>query len=216
MEYSCLVDVTTHKCFPTLIHEFKLDLDNDKMLDYVYGMKRSVVPGTNVSGPSQDDLHKSLIFKPLVDELTLLHDGILQKLEYEYDKIEITNMWANHLQSVDTHPPHTHSNSILSGVYYLLAGKETAPIQFFDPRVQASILGPRRKNMNWYNSNMISFNSVIGVGFIFPSWLQHWVPSTQLVFGQGHPTQHERISVSWNVLVRGHYGEPNTFQNAYI
>jgi hypothetical protein len=36
--------------------------------------------------------------------------------------------------------------------------------------------------------------------------LQHWVPSTQ----------HERISISWNILVRGNYGEPNTFQNAYI
>ena len=53
---------------------------------------------------------------------------------------------------------------------------------------------------------MVQFDAVNGTGLIFPSWLQHWVPSTQ----------HERISVSWNVLVRGHYGEPKTFQNAYI
>ena len=60
-----MVDVKTYKCFPTLIHEFKLDLDHDKMLDYVYGMDiRSVV-----TGPEEDDLQKSLIFKPLVDEL---------------------------------------------------------------------------------------------------------------------------------------------------
>ena len=208
-----MVDVKTYKCFPTLIHEFKLDLYHDKMLDYVYGMDiRSVV-----TGPVQDDLHKSLIFKPLVDELTLMHDSILQKLDYEYDKIEITNMWANRLYKSDSHSPHTHSNNFLSGVYYLLGEKnETSPIQFFDPRVQVNILQPKRKNNNPNNSSMLSFDSVSGTGLIFPAWLQHWVPPTQLVFGQGHPTQHERISVSWNVLVRGHYGEPNTFQNAYI
>jgi hypothetical protein len=26
----------------------------------------------------------------------------------------------------------------------------------------------------------------------------------------------ERISISWNIIVRGEYGEPNTLQNAYI
>ena len=203
-----MVDVKTHMCFPTLIHEFKLDLDNDKMLDYVYEMDIQSV----LTGPKQDDLHKSLIFKPFVDEIALLHDSILQKLEYEYDKIEITNMWANRLCKSDSHAPHTHSNNFLSGVYYLLAGKdektneETSPIQFFDPRAQTNILQPRRKNNNSNNSTMVSFNSVSGTGFIFPSWLMHWVPLTQ----------HERISVSWNVLVRGHYGEPKTLQNAYI
>ena len=42
-------------------------------------------------------------------------------------------MWANKLEKGDTHPPHTHSNNIFSGVYYLEGGSE---IQFFDPRPQ--------------------------------------------------------------------------------
>ena len=171
------------------------------MLDYIHdtGEARGQIHQT------QDDLHKLLIFKPLVDELTLIHDAIIQNLEYEYDKIEITNMWSNHLYKGESHPPHTHSNNLFSGVYYL-CGVNAAPIQFFDPRVQSSILVPRRKNNNWHNSSMLQFNSVNGSGFIFPAWLQHWVPETH----------HERISVSWNVLVRGYYGESQTFQNAYI
>ena len=197
-----MVDVRTIACFPTLIHEFKLDLDHDKMLNYVYsnGESRGQIHQT------QDDLHKQQAFKPLVDELTLIHDSIIRKLEYEYDKIEITNMWGNILRYGSIHGPHTHSNNFLSGVYYLYCGVNTAPIQFFDPRVQASILVPRRKNSNWHNSSMLQFDSVNGSGFIFPSWLQHWVPATR----------HYRISVSWNVLVRGYYGESQTFQNAYI
>ena len=114
-------------------------------------------------------------------------------------------MWSNHLYSGDSHPPHTHSNNFLSGVYYLYGGVNSSPIQFFDPRPQATVLRPRNKS-NWNNSSMIQFDAVNGTGLVFPSWLQHWVPSTH----------HERISVSWNVLVRGHYGEPKTFQNAYI
>ena len=196
-----MVDVKTHECFPTLIHEFKLDLGHNKMLDYVHdtGESRGQIHQT------QDDLHKQQAFKPLVDELTLIHDSIIRKLEYEYDKIEITNMWSNHLYKGESHPPHTHSNNLFSGVYYL-CGVNAAPIQFFDPRVQSSILVPRRKNNNWHNSSMLQFNSVNGSGFIFPAWLQHWVPETH----------HERISMSWNVLVRGYYGESQTFQNAYI
>ena len=197
-----MVDVKTHECFPTLIHEFKLDLNHDKMIDYVYGNGEA----RGQIHQTQDDLHKVHVFKPLIDELVLIHDSIIRKLEYEYDKIEITNMWSNHLYNGDSHPPHTHSNNLFSGVYYLYCGVDTSPIQFFDPRVQSSILVPRRKNNNWHNSSMLQFDSINGSGFIFPSWMQHWVP----------PTHHERISVSWNILVRGHYGEPKTFQNAYI
>ena len=206
-------NVTTHECFPTLIHEFKLDLDHDKMLDYVYstGETRGQIHQTHAN------LHKVQVFKPLVDELVLLHDSILQKLEYEYSKTEITNMWANRLCKPDSHAPHTHSNNFFSGVYYLLGGKnKTAPIQFFDPRAQTSILVPRRKNSNWNNSNILQFDSVSGTGFIFPSWLMHWVPSANVTLSRVTSTQHERISVSWNVFVRGHYGEPKTLQNAYI
>ena len=114
-------------------------------------------------------------------------------------------MWANKLYQGDAHPPHTHSNNILSGVYYLKSDKNSSPIQFFDPRAQATVLRPRNKP-NWDNATMIQFDSVQGTGYVFPSWLMHWVP----------PTQDERISVSWNILVRGEYGEDNTLQNAYI
>ena len=53
---------------------------------------------------------------------------------------------------------------------------------------------------------MIQFDSIVDIALFFPSWLMHWVP----------PTSEERVSVSWNILVRGEYGEPHTLQNAYI
>ena len=199
-----MADVKTHKCFPTLVHEFKLDLNHDKMIDYIYGAGEA----KGQLHQSHDDLHKYRMFEPLVDELNLIHDSILRKFEYEFDNIEITNMWSNHMYSGDAHPPHTHSNNFLSGVYYLQSSADSSPIHFFDPRAQSSILVPRREKVNRYNSNMLSFIASQGTGLIFPSWLQHWVPPTQCKRG--------RISLSWNIILRGDYGDTGTFQNAYI
>jgi len=152
-----------------------------------------------------DELHQHLAFGDFSKRVLECNKHILDTDKYQYENVEITNMWGNTLSRGDDHPPHTHSNNILSGVYYLRASEEASPIQFFDPRPQASTFRPRNKS-NWNNSSMIQFNPVVGIGFIFPSWLMHWVP----------PTKVERVSISWNVIVRGDYGEPNTLQNAHI
>ncbi len=193
MEHSSMVDVKTHRCFPTSIHEVKLNidyLDKKQMLLYVKHKGKD------------DDLHCMSFFRPLADKVLEYSKKILKDGGYEFDKIEITNMWGNLLSEGQSHAPHTHSNNILSGVYYLQSG---SPIQFFDPRPAATILKPRN-TPNWDNSGMIQFDSVEDIALFFPSWLMHWVPSTSK----------ERASIAWNVIVRGEYGEPHTLQNAYI
>ena len=52
----------------------------------------------------------------------------------------------------------------------------------------------------------MSFNSNKDTMYMFPAWLSHWVP----------PTPNKRISISFNVILRGKYGEENTLQNANI
>ena len=185
-----MVNVKSYNCFPTVISQFSLNVEHAPM------MKHALL--------SSDQLHDDKVFKSLVNRILEATTSILEKQQYQYDKIEITNMWATKLNSGEAHSPHTHSNNFLSGVYYLKAGN-TAPIQFFDPRPAAHVLQPRNTS-NFINSSMIQFDSVAGVGYIFPSWLSHWVP----------PTKEERVSVSWNILLRGNYGEPGTLQNAYI
>ena len=183
----------TFKCFPTSIHEVKLNIDS---LD-----KKQMLIYVQLKG-KDDDLHRISFFRPLADKVLEYSKKILKDGGYEFDKIEITNMWGNLLSVGQSHAPHTHSNNILSGVYYLQSG---SPIQFFDPRPAATILKPRN-TPNWDNSGMIQFDSVEDIALFFPSWLMHWVPSTSK----------ERASIAWNVIVRGEYGEPHTLQNAYI
>ena len=189
-----MANVKTYKCFPTSIHEVKLNIethDKTNMLTYIK------------NNGKDDDLHTMSYFKSLTDKILKCSEKILKDGEYQFEKIEITNMWGNVLKKGNSHPPHTHSNNILSGVYYLQSG---SPIQFFDPRPQANVMFPKTKTYTKYNSNIMQFDSTVDTALFFPSWLMHWVP----------PTPNERISVSWNVLIRGHYGDPKTLQNAYI
>ena len=204
MECSSMVNVKTHELFPTLLHEFSLKInkyDLTQMKNYIKHNKKN-----EGLYQTEDDIHITSFFQSFRKNILQVNKNVLDKLELEYEGINITNMWGNVMRIGANHPPHTHSNNFLSGVFYLDAGDEVSPIQFFDPRPQSSVLVPRRKKSTIYNSTMMQFQAITNVGYVFPSWLQHWVP----------PTEEERISISWNIQVKGYYGEPKTLQNAYI
>jgi uncharacterized protein (TIGR02466 family) len=205
-----MADVKTYKCFPTLIHKFVLDIPTDDkilMTKYIETFKGvDEIQNPLLITHTEDDLHTMSYFRNLKDNILKLNKTILDDLDYEYEDLIITNMWANIMSSGGSHPPHTHSNNFLSGVFYLKTDTDSSPILFFDPRPQANVIVPRKKENNWENSNIAMFNPTENTGLIFPSWLQHFVPTSK----------GERISISWNILIKGHYGEPNTLQNAYI
>ena len=195
-----MADVKVHKCFPTIIYEFDYEpTDRVMMESYIRQVRKNHEYHTN------DDLMMLSYFSNLRSKVYEISEQYLDDLQYEFESLEITGMSANMLYEGSIHAPHTHSNNFLSGVYYLITNKKSSPIQFFDPRTQAHVLQPRNKP-NWNNASMVQFEALQGKGFVFPSWLMHWVPATQ----------DERISISWNILPRGNYGELNTLQNAHI
>ena len=189
-----------------MVYQFNCDFDDLKAVDitqmntYILANERE-----DIVNQSKDGLQTLSTFRNLTDIVYDQNKKYLTDLEYEFDEIEITSMWSNHLKPGQSHPPHTHSNNLLSGVFYLHSEFPATPIQFFDPRPQANILSPRNEP-NKYNASMVQFNCLPCTGYIFPAWLQHWVP----------PTPVDRVSISWNILVRGQYGETETFQNANI
>ena len=138
------------------------------------------------------DLQKKVEFADFAKEIITTNKTILGKvLKYYVEDIVITDMWANVLKPGEMHPPHTH-----------------AGIFFKDPRSEADIIVPRKSVANLDNSNIVSYASTTNRAIIFPAWFQHWVPINH--------SKKNRISISWNILVRGNYGEPDTLQNAYI
>ena len=197
-----MVDVKQHKVFPTIINEFEFDMDKqecDLVIDELNDMEK--YKENNLITQTTDDLSKHI--PKFTKKIYNITEHICEKYAYLYDRLEFTGMWANKLIKDEIHPPHTHSNNIFSGVYYLEGGSQ---IQFFDPRPQSTVLHPNLKYTNFDNSGMIGFDAEKGTGLIFPSWLQHWVTKTDKT----------RISISWNILLRGDYGQPGTLQNSHI
>ena len=208
-----MVDVERHEFFPTCLYRFKHDFKENELNNVVKHIEDNSLSEQNgqvvkrTGSQTQNELHKIDTFSNLTKTIIDVSKSILDEQGY-MGEIEITNMWGNILRPQSqraTH--HTHIQIIFYLVYFILkTSDDTSPIQFFDPRPQSSVLKPRKKEYNRLNSDMVQFQSETGWGVVFPSWLVHWVPETK----------DERISIAWNVIVRGEYGEPNTLQNAHI
>ena len=201
-----MVNVTnTSKLFPTLVHEFVYEVDKN-LKSNIENQDVKRFKKSHTCSSKNNNLHLEPEFKGFVDKVMSTTKEIVDEYyQWSYDKLEITNMWVNVSQKGDTHMPHNHSNNIFSGVWYPFKNKIT-PMYFYDPRPAAHFWNPKKIKGNGHNSNITTFNNIQCLGLIFPSWLVHSVP----------PTDDTRVSISWNTILRGDYGEPNTLQNAHI
>ena len=152
------------------------------------------------------DLQKQTEFAGFAKDIITANKTIISKvMKYYAEDIVITDMWANELKPGEMHPPHTHSNNFLSGVWYL-ESDGSAGIFFKDPRGEADVFVPRKSVANTDNSSIVSFVSMTNRAIIFPSWFQHWVPINH--------SKKKRISIYWNIQIKGQLGEHHEFQSA--
>ena len=196
-----MVDVIKHSLFPTIINSFEFDMDEKEYNLVINKLNNIEKSREELIIQTTDNLFIDI--PKFANSIGIITEKICEDLNYKYESIEMTGMLANKLIKGEVHPPHTHSNNIFSGVYYLEGGSQ---IQFFDPRPQASVFQTNVTKVTQSNASMLAFDSQKGAGLIFPSWLTHWVPVTDKT----------RISISWNILLRGDYGQPGTLQNSHI
>ena len=151
------------------------------------------------------DLHKKKEFKHFSDLIVKTGKDICNTLGYDVDDLIVTDMWANVLKNNEHHPVHTHSNNFLSGTYYLQSD-QGASIVFHDPRPAADVIVPRKKEKNTLNSSLLSYASKTNRAIFFFFFLPHWV--------QQNKSNNKRISIAWNMQVKGQVGEHHEFQSA--
>ena len=194
------------KIFPTnlfLIEEF-YHSDTNVMKKYIFDLWDNRDYDNRWQTKSAN-LHKQKEFKEFTELVISTSKEILDKLKYDVEDIVITDMWANVLKSGENHPAHTHSNNFLSGVYYLHSS-QGASIMFRDPRPAADVITPRKKETNVTNASLLRYASKQNRAIFFPSWLQHWV--------EPNKSTNNRISIAWNIQVKGQVGEHHEFQSA--
>ena len=203
-----MVNVTnTVQLFPTVVQEFEY-VAEQKLIDAI--QEEEVIYSDKSHYSSRQSVDNNLMnkkeFKNLKNKILQTTKEVCKFYSYKYEKIDITNLWINFTAKGTIHNPHSHSNNLLSGVWYPFENTSQTPIMFQDPRPAAGVLLPNVKRHNKYTGSIISMQPKKGMGLFFPSWLSHYVP----------PSLENRISLSWNIILRGNYGEPNALQNAHI
>jgi uncharacterized protein (TIGR02466 family) len=106
------------------------------------------------------------------------------------------SLWVNVLPEGGSHTGHIHTNSVISGTYYIKVPQGAGPIVFEDPRLVHMMAAPPRKKTaprEWQSS--VSFHPEAGSLLLWESWLRHEVPLNRAAG--------ERISVSFNFVIGG-------------
>ena len=110
----------------------------------------------------------------------------------------ITQSWINYTETNQFHHRHFHSNSYVSGVFYIDAKKEVDSIIFYRPGEAQKTIGLSVTRYNQFNSPSWRCSVQIGDVVLFPSSLHHGV--------QKKKGPHTRISLSFNVFFKGKIG----------
>ena len=102
----------------------------------------------------------------------------------------ITQSWLNVTKPNESHHQHYHSNSIISGVFYI----ET------DINQKLNFHDPNAKMIQINASDVLSFDVNKNILILFPSWLDHSVKPNE-------KQTKNVISISFNTFVRGNLGQ---------
>ena len=185
--------------FATPVRGFDLPEDDARtinagllaMLDAWFSPRPELKPGE--TWQTTHNLHEHNDFAPLypfVDQaIQLSIDG----LGLDDKNYVITGCWANINPPGGLHPPHTHPNNLISGVYYMRTPVTADEIIFHDPRPQAHVIQPIVTQGVPEVQTTIGVEAKPGRMLVFPSWLRHSVKPNY--------TQEERASLSFNVML---------------
>ena len=110
------------------------------------------------------------------------------------NKAKITNSWANYSFTGNNHAPHTHSNSVVSGIYYVQVEDSVPFIEFEHVGPRYLVQFPMTEE-TIFNSNVYNINVKNGMLVIFPSHIRHSVPRND--------SKQWRISVAFNSFLLG-------------
>ena len=129
-------------------------------------------------------------------------------LEEELD-FYITQSWLNVVEPGGNILNHHHSNSIISGTFYV-ATEEDDGIKFEDPNFKTkNLIRFEPKEFNIWNSTYWTLFSKNNELMLFPSWLEHQVISNE-------KATTNRISISFNTFVKGTFGAASSLNELIL
>jgi len=182
--------------FKISIYENILNINNQELLNYILKLKKTS-KGVHKSNPTGWQSYNLNLTENIFSELNKRISENFLKYINEIplkNDFQIESMWANVNGYKDYNTVHGHSNSVISGVYYLKVPKKCGNIFFQHPYSQMiEVFWDKcvEKDSD-YNVTCANAHPSEGKLILFPSWLQHGVePNLNKKEG--------RISISFNI-----------------
>ena len=181
--------------FEVILGEFNLEEE----------IKKRVTPDDFFLDQTDSDLHTDKVFFPLVNDITnFVYHVVCEALQYDSRyKVDITAMWGNIQKPGETLRTHQHHNNILAGVFYLNENDDFPPLRFY--KDQLSSFDPIVSKYNIYNQGSYLIKQERNKVVLFPAMLSHGVDVNQ--------STEDRLSISFNVMLRGRYSRPEMKQS---
>lgn len=135
-------------------------------------------------------------FKTLVREIDKHALAFAKELHWNIrgGKPICDSIWVNIMPEGGSHTSHIHTNSVISGTYYVSVPEGAGPIVYEDPRHALMMAAPQRlKSAPREMQSHISETPIAGTLLLWESWLRHEVPLNK--------ADGLRISVSFNYVI---------------
>ena len=140
--------------------------------------------------------------------LDIAKDFAQNTLMYDYDEWTFSQTWVTWKEPGQQHVPHTHPNSVISGVFFYGHGEEGTPaLQFHRNDIQGNTQTimlkdkpDKRPSPFAWKTFTVPFKA--GTLLMFPSYFRHSVPINE--------TKYTRKSVSMNIVPKGMLGDPHS------
>jgi uncharacterized protein (TIGR02466 family) len=175
--------------FPTPIYMSKLNRELTPLeLKFVEKNKKTFTKNEGNITSSNNYILNEKPFANIKKELDLRVKDYFEKVISSTDEVApyITQSWLNYTETNQFHHKHAHSNSLVSGVFYINCHDKYKTIKL------------EIKDWNLYNSESWWFSVKTGDIIMFPSSLSHMVENKE-----GTNT---RISLAFNVFIKGTIG----------
>ena len=186
-------DFRISNLFSTPLASYVLKVDD--LSEWILDMSKqdSGVKRSNLGGWHSDDYANP---SPEFETLWSMIDRSVNHFHEQQGligNVYISSMWFNVNYHGSSNSPHTHPNSIWSGVYYIKTPENCGSIGFLNPNVSQAWIIPKSIMNEKAEDNFLQTLLVKpekNVLYVFPSWLQHFVDANM--------SQEERISLSFN------------------
>ena len=155
-------------------------------------------------------LHKREEYKQLIQWFDQCLDECKQHIGFNFNgKFSITQCWANQTRKGGLHVGHTHSNSLVSSIFYL--SEQSAPTYFtvksiWHDKFDLPIQNIKGNDPQSVTTPLTFIEPIVGRLVLFPSSLFHGVIQSNSVL--------PRFSMSFNTFIDGTIGDVDDFNHA--